>query len=199
MEYSVFNHYLHGRRFRIITDHKPIETILCKPIHAAPPRLQRMLLKLQRYDFTTVYRPGSEMVLADTPSRLPNTEKDHELELDNRVDTILTEDISITAIDLINFSPVKQNSIREGTIRDPVLHRLAELIYTGCPEARNELPTDLKEFWCYRDELAVENGVIFKGRQVLIPKEQRQGILTQLHNGHQGIKKTRNMARKTVY
>ena len=104
-----FNHYLYGRRFRIITDHKPLEMILRKPIHAAPPRLQRMLLKLQGYDFTIVYRPGSEMVLADTLSRLPNTKKDHELELDNRVDTILTEDISNTAIDLINFSPVKQN------------------------------------------------------------------------------------------
>ena len=102
------------------------------------------------------------MVLADTLSRLPNTKKDHELELDNRVDTILTEDISNSAIDVINFSPVKQNSIREETTRDPILNRLAELIYTGWPEARNELPTNLKEFWCYRDELAVENGVISK-------------------------------------
>ena len=63
----------------------------------------------------------------------------------------------------------------------------------------HELPTDLKELCCYRDELAVENGLIFKGRQVLIPKELRQVILTQLHNGQQGIEKTRNLARETVY
>ena len=33
----------------------------------------------------------------------------------------------------------------------------------------------------------------------LIPKELRKGILTQLHNGHQGIEKTCNLARETVY
>ena len=31
------------------------------------------------------------------------------------------------------------------------------------------------------------------------PKGLRQDILTQLHNGHQGIQKTRNLARETVY
>ena len=99
-----------------------------------------MLLKLQVYDFTIVYRPGSEKILVDTLPRLPNTKKDHELELDNRVDTILTEDISNTVIDLINFSPVKQNRIREETTRDPVLNHLAELIYTGWSEARMSYP-----------------------------------------------------------
>ena len=36
---------------------------------AAPPRLQRMLLQLQKYTFTLVYKPGKDMILADTLSR----------------------------------------------------------------------------------------------------------------------------------
>ena len=35
----------------------------------APVCLQRMLLRLQDYDFTIKYRPGEEMVIADTLSR----------------------------------------------------------------------------------------------------------------------------------
>jgi len=46
-----FHTYLYGHEFKIITDHKPLVTICSKPLHAAPPRLQRMLLKIQGYDY----------------------------------------------------------------------------------------------------------------------------------------------------
>ena len=104
------------------------------------------MLKLQGYDFTIVYHPASERILADTLSHLPNTKKNNELELDNWVDTILTENISNIATDLINFSPVKQNHIWGETASDPILNSPAQLIYTGWPEVHNELPTDLREF-----------------------------------------------------
>ena len=36
-----------------------------KSLASAPPRLQRMLLQLQRYNVTIKYRPGKEMLLTD--------------------------------------------------------------------------------------------------------------------------------------
>ena len=36
----------------------------------APKRLQRMLLKLERYDFDFVYKKGSDMYIAETLSRV---------------------------------------------------------------------------------------------------------------------------------
>ena len=33
---------------KVESDHKPLESITKKPLSAAPPRLQRMLLQLQR-------------------------------------------------------------------------------------------------------------------------------------------------------
>ena len=53
-----------------------------KSIYAAPPRLQRMLTQIQGYNFDILYRPGKDMVLADTLSRLPNRERNEEIELD---------------------------------------------------------------------------------------------------------------------
>ena len=54
-----------------------------------------------------------------------------------------------------------------------------------------ELPKPLREYWSYRDELAVENGIIFKGRQVIIPEPLQKDILTQLHASHPGMEKKR--------
>ena len=60
-----FSTYLLGRSFVAESDHKPLEMIAMKNLANAPPRLQRMLLELQRYDVTIKYRPGKEMQLAD--------------------------------------------------------------------------------------------------------------------------------------
>ena len=41
--------YLYGRQFKVLIDHKPLVMILQKPLTSAPPRLQRMIIKLQGY------------------------------------------------------------------------------------------------------------------------------------------------------
>ena len=45
----------------------------------------------------------------------------------------------------------------------------------------------------------MEAGVIFKGRQILVPPSMQKDILKQLHSGHQGVEKTRRLARESVY
>ena len=45
-----FHDFTYGNKVVIETDHKTLITIVKKPLHAAPARLQRMLLQLQRYD-----------------------------------------------------------------------------------------------------------------------------------------------------
>ena len=64
-----FHHYLYGRKFVCQSDHKPLEDIHLKYLSDAPPRLQRLLLKLQPYDITIKYVPGSHVPVADPLSR----------------------------------------------------------------------------------------------------------------------------------
>ena len=65
-----FDHYLHGReKITAVTDHKPLETILAKSINSAPKRLQRMMLRLQKYRLNIVYKKGTQMYISDHLSR----------------------------------------------------------------------------------------------------------------------------------
>lgn len=86
-----FDAYVYGRDLvNVETDHKPLEPIFIKPLAATLKRLQRMLLRLQKYNLRVRYKKGKEMLLADTlsPAYLPEvtaTEFSRELEgIDHR-------------------------------------------------------------------------------------------------------------------
>ena len=67
-----FHTYIYGRHVIAENDHKPLEMIQHTPIHAALPRLQWMLLCMQKYDYAIHYKPGKDMVLADCLSHFPS-------------------------------------------------------------------------------------------------------------------------------
>ena len=51
--------------------------------------------------------------------------------------------------------------------------------------------TDIRPYWPYRDKLAVIDGVLLKGRCIIIPDSLKQQVLTQLHINHMGIEKNK--------
>ena len=64
-----FHQYIYGKLVVVHSDHKPLESIMKKPLSTAPARLQRMLLRLQKYDINLIYKPGKDLKIADTLSR----------------------------------------------------------------------------------------------------------------------------------
>jgi hypothetical protein len=44
--FACSNDYIYGKHIQIETDHQPLVTILSKPLHTAPARLERMMLGL---------------------------------------------------------------------------------------------------------------------------------------------------------
>ena len=181
-----FHTYLYGQKFIVKTDHKPLVMITQKPLVNAPPRLQRMLLRLQQYDFTIEYKPGKEMTLADTLSRLPCPSNKDSIDLD-------------MTIGQVRFSNSKIKELQEETKKDSTLSQLIPIIANGWPENIKMVPEAVRTFWSFRDELSVEDGIILKGERVVIPQSLKQDTLKQLHAAHQGIEKTRLRARDSVY
>lgn len=78
--------YLHGKKFKLISDHKPIEVIR-KKAEFGSPRLVRWLERLEKFDFECVYRKGSEVVVADALSRSSPSLK--EGEEDDKINAII--------------------------------------------------------------------------------------------------------------
>ena len=61
--------YLHGRQFQAVTDHMALQWLT--QMRNPSGRNARWLMVLREYDFTPVYRPGTEMGHADSLSRTP--------------------------------------------------------------------------------------------------------------------------------
>ena len=127
-----FHQYIYGRLVEIITDHKPLEAILRKPLSVAPPRFQKMMLHLQKYKITVLHKPGKNIPVADTLSRLhlKDTDDTHEA-FDAQVHALMTS------------LPVSDNKISElqnCTKEDPDLKQLITIILIGWPDQRKQCP-----------------------------------------------------------
>ena len=185
-----FHHYAYGREVIVETDHRPLESIFQKHLHAAPPRLARMLLRLQPYRLDVRYKPGTQIPLADALSRISPCSGA----------SIKGMNLSVHELhQQLNASPARIEQIREETEKDPVLNELKNIIYTGWPETRTDCPERLHGYWNYRDELGVEDGIILKGNRIVIPRSLQNEILKQIHYAHQGVEKCRLRAKGAVF
>ena len=65
-----FSQYITRReKVTVESDHKLLQSIFKKSLLCAPSHLQRMMLRLQRYNLEVVYKPGTQMFVADHLSR----------------------------------------------------------------------------------------------------------------------------------
>ena len=187
-----FHQYIYGRKVTVETDHKPLIPISKKPLHAAPPRLQRMLIQLQKYDVELICIPGKQIPVADTLSRnfMPDTYKDLANGIEAHVHTVVSN---------APVSDRKIKKIQEATQSDPQFQVLKNTILMGWPESRKDCPPTIIEYWNYRDELSVTNDLILKGEKIVVPNSLRQEILETLHTGHMGIEKCLKRARAAIF
>ena len=51
------------------------------------------------------------------------------------------------------------------------------IIITGLLSTEDKLCIDIRPYWPYRDDLAVLDGVVMKGRHIIVPAELRQHVL----------------------
>ena len=91
------------------------------------------------------------------------------------------------------------SQIQQASAQDEHLQCLKSFIIAGWPSTKDELHADLKPYWSYRDELAVIDGTVLKGRCIVIPTSLRQQVLDQLNTNHVGIEKTKLLACMSVY
>ena len=149
--------------------------IVKKPLAAAPKRLQRLMIRLMQYDVEIKYWRGPEMYFGDTLSRayLPHHPGKADLEVER-----------IRSVNFVSVSEPQIQEIREETAKDAVLQSLKAVILNGWPNQRESLPTGPRHHFNIRDELAAQDGVIFKGPKCAIPTSLIPKIKEKLHRSH---------------
>ena len=186
-----FHQYIYGQTVTVETDHLPLLGVMRKPIADISPRLQRMRLKCLYYDFQLVYKPGRELIIADTLSRAQLAEQyitdNHEVEQVSE----LTE--------LIIPTELQRQNIKALTKSDVTLQALVTVPQTEWPASRKLCPDSIKPFWNEKDNLIEYDGLIFKGQQLVIPTALRPTIMKEVHSGHFGIVKCLERAKAAVY
>eukprot|EP00731_Ephydatia_muelleri_P009792 Em0005g378a len=190
-----FHQYIFGKKVRIETDHKPLEIIVRKPILSAPRRLQRMLLLLQRYSLEVVFRPGEQQVLADTLSRAPAGTT----AISAPEEEIVFQLQIIKEHEFLPISDQRIAAIKSAAARDAEYAMLSKIIKQGWPQKIDHIPEAVRSYWNFRETMTVQDGVVYKGGQVVVPVEVRPDIVVRLHSSHQGIQSTLRRAQDVVY
>ncbi|XP_021364173.1 uncharacterized protein K02A2.6-like [Mizuhopecten yessoensis] len=183
--------FTYGRPVTVQSDHKSLEMILKKSLQNAPKRLQRFLLRLQKYNFVLTYKKGETMYLADTLSRAYLDVGDKTAQLDD------TE-----TVNMAQFLPISEprlHEIQKQTSTDESLQTLREVILEGWPESKSKTPALAQPYFHVRDELAVQDGIIFRGERAVIPRTLRADIMQKIHSSHVGVEGCLRRARETVY
>ena len=65
-----FKHFTFGNEVNIVTDHKPLVSLLKKSLAVCSSRLSRLILKIVDYTLKVIYQPGRKMVISDALSHL---------------------------------------------------------------------------------------------------------------------------------
>ena len=85
------------------------------------------------------------------------------------------------------------------TEKDELLVALKNQVIKGWPDKRCDCPMFLRDFWSYRDELSILDGLVLKGTRIIVPKSCQDELLRKLHDGHFGVEHTKLCTRDSVY
>ena len=119
-----FYHYLFGRHFDIVSDHKPLQPLFsesCLVPVMASARIQRWALTLIAYSYTITYKPGDSHVNTDFLSRLPLPEASSDIPLQ-----VILYFFSWTL-----HEPMSAVQIKHLTDRDPLLSLVRRMVQQG--------------------------------------------------------------------
>ncbi|XP_072143105.1 uncharacterized protein [Dermacentor andersoni] len=70
---------------------------------------------------------------------------------------------------------------------------------TEWPETKDHVPHALHPYWCCRNELHVEEGLLLSTNKIVIPPAKRPEILRLLHTAHGGEEKMKMRAREVMF
>ena len=98
---------------------------------------------------------------------------------------------------ILKYLPASE--IRSELKKDEILKVVIHHVEHGWPENRCDVYGQMVKFWNEHGNLTVHEGLLLRGKQIVIPSSLRMDVLRHLHDGRQGITKTRKNANLSVW
>jgi transposase InsO family protein len=178
--------FLIGKKFQLVTDHKPLQAIF-KPESKPCARIQRWVLRLQSFNFDVIYCEGKQNI-ADPLSRLCCSEdaeaQPFDPNMEEHVMHLAVKSIprAVSLEEIQNVSSIDEEiqSIKRGLNEDDW----------------DEIASKYKIFVT---ELGFCGEILLRGNKIVIPKTLQQRILELAHEGHPGTTRMKQRLRMKVW
>lgn len=108
----------------------------------------------------------------------------------------------VAAINMLQFLPIapeRLEDIQNQTAGDAALQELGSIIRSGWPNDRKSISVLINPYYDIRDEMSIQNGVIFKGDREVITQALRKDMLKRIHASHLGIEGCLRRSREFIY
>lgn len=185
-----FFKYLIGRKFILVTDHKPLLKIFGQDQsipQMSTSRLQRWAYHLSIFNYE-IRHIKSEKNCADCLSRYPVHDDDCE-----NISNVTYLNLVVNNTDL----PIDFNLVLQETKRDKFLQQVITAVREDKVNTLDK--TIFQAFITKKDELYIDQDVLMWGYRVVIPEVLRTPLLQQIHCTHLGIVKTKSIIRSYIW
>ena len=175
-----FHFYLYGKEFLLQMDQKPLTSIFKKHLVDVSPRVWRITMCSWLYMFKTEWIPGKDNAITDKLSRVSAMP----------VNLIKSKiELPIHEVNIIKATMEEEDvrELQQETASDLELQAVAKAISNGWPTLCKQAHPILHDYWNYRNELSINNGILTRNHNIIIPKTLQRKYLDRIHSNHQGI------------
>jgi len=190
-------HFILGCKELIIAvDHKPLLGLFTnRSLNDIPNnRLRNLKERTLRYRFSMIHVPGLKNRTPDALSRHPtgNPAPDR---------LSLPDDVAyMSAVSALeSLQSVTWEKVRQATTSNTSAMKLVDLIESGVPLLKDDMPPELRVYHQFREDLSTVDGVALYKDRIIIPEQLRRSIIDSLHAAHHGVTSMVTRADSSVF
>lgn len=76
------------------------------------------------------------------------------------------------------------SKFRDAASVDDTSRVVMDYVAKGWPGQKDKVDELARKYWSYREELSVEDGLLFKADRLVVPRALRNEMLEEIHGAH---------------